>query len=132
MIKKTVTYKDFDGNERTEDFYFHLTEQELTEWELSIDGGLSGVLKRITQSKDTRKIMEIFKALLIKSYGVKTADGRGFVKNQEVLDNFTCTQAFSDLYMELATNDKAASEFVNGVIPQHLINEANKDMKVLG
>lgn len=130
MIKKTVTYKDFDGNERTEDFYFHLTEQELTEWELSIDGGLSGVLKRITQSTDTRKIMEIFKELLIRSYGVKTSDGRGFIKNKEVLDNFTCTQAFSDLYMELATNDKAASEFVNGVIPEHLMREANKEMKV--
>ena len=130
MIKKTVTYKDFDGNERTEDFYFHLTEQELTEWELSIDGGLSGVLKRVTQSTDTRKIMEIFKELLTRAYGVKTPDGRGFIKNKEVLDNFTCTQAFSDLYMELATNDKAASEFVNGVIPEHLMREANKEMKV--
>lgn len=130
MIKKTVTYKDFDGNERTEDFYFHLTEQELTEWELSIDGGLSGVLKRITKSTDTRKIMEIFKELLTRAYGVKTPDGRGFIKNQEVLDNFTCTQAFSDLYMELATNDKAASEFVNGVIPEHLMREARNEMKV--
>ncbi len=130
MIKKTVTYKDFDGNERTEDFYFHLTEQELTDWELSIDGGLSGVLKRITKSTDTRKIMEIFKELLTRAYGVKTPDGRGFIKNQEVLDNFTCTQAFSDLYMELATDDKAASEFVNGVMPENLMREARNEMKV--
>lgn len=130
MIKKTVTYTDFDGNERTEDFYFHLTEQELTEWELSVDGGLSGVLRRIVNSQDTKKYIEIFKDLIIKSYGVKTPDGRGFVKNQEVLSNFTCTQAFSDIYMELATDDKAASEFVNGVIPANIAEQAKKEMKV--
>lgn len=131
MIKKTVTYKDFDGNERTEDFYFHLTEQELTEWELSVDGGLSGVLTRIINSKDNRKLVEIFKDLLIRSYGVKTPDGRGFVKNEDVLNDFKYTQAFSDIYMELATNDKAASEFVNGIIPVSLAAEARKEMKVL-
>lgn len=131
MIKKTVTYKDFDGNERTEDFYFHLTEQELTEWELSVDGGLSGVLTRIINSKDNRKLVEIFKDLLIRSYGVKTPDGRGFVKNEDVLNDFKYTQAFSDIYMELATDDKAASEFVNGIIPVSLAAEARKEMKVL-
>jgi len=130
MIKKTVTFTDFDGNKRTEDFYFHLTEQELTEWELSVDGGLSGVLTRIVNSQDTKTLIGIFKDLLIKSYGVKTPDGRGFVKNEEVLNNFTCTQAFSDIYMELATDDKAAAEFVNGVMPAGLADKANKEMKV--
>lgn len=130
MIKKTVTFTDFDGNKRTEDFYFHLTEQELTEWELSVDGGLSGVLTRIVNSQDTKMLVGIFKDLLVKSYGVKTPDGRGFVKNEEVLNNFTCTQAFSDIYMELATDDKAAAEFVNGVMPAGLAEKANKEMKV--
>lgn len=130
MIKKTVTFTDFDGNQRTEDFYFHLTEQELTEWELSVDGGLSGVLTRIVNSQDTKMLIGIFKDLLVKSYGVKTPDGRGFVKNEEVLNNFTCTQAFSDIYMELATDDKAAAEFVNGVMPTSLAEKANKEMKV--
>lgn len=130
MIKKTVTFTDFDGNKRTEDFYFHLTEQELTEWELSVDGGLSGVLTRIVNSQDTKMLIGIFKDLLIKSYGVKTPDGRGFVKNEEVLNNFTCTQAFSDIYMELATDDKAAAEFVNGVMPSSLAEKAKKEMKV--
>lgn len=131
MIKKTVTYTDFDGNERTEDFYFHLTEQELTEWELSVDGGLSGVLKRIVNSKDDKQLIAIFKDLLIKSYGVKTPDGRGFIKNKEALDNFIYTQAFSDIYMELATDDKAASDFVNGILPAGLVKEATKEAKVL-
>lgn len=130
MIKKTVTYTDFNGNERTEDFYFHLTEQELTEWELSVDGGLSGVLQRIINSLDNRKLIEIFKDLMIRSYGVKTPDGRGFIKNEQVLNEFTCTQAFSDIYMELATDDKAASEFVNGIMPASLVEKVNKEMKV--
>lgn len=130
MIKKTVTYTDFDGNERTEDFYFHLTEQELTEWELSVDGGLSGVLTRIVNSRDNKKLIEIFKDLLLRSYGEKTPDGRGFIKNEEVLSNFKYTQAFSDIYMELATNDEAASEFVNGIIPEKLLTQAKKEMKV--
>ena len=131
MIQKTITYTDFDGNERTEDFYFHLTEQELTEWELSVDGGLSGVLTRIMKSKDDRKTMELFKEILMKSYGVKTPDGRGFIKNQEVLDNFKYTQAFSDLYMELATDDKAAAEFINGILPKNLVQNVENEMKVL-
>ena len=130
MIKKTVTYTDFDGNERTEDFYFHLTEQELTEWELSVDGGLSGVLSRIINSNDNKKLVEIFKDLLVKSYGVKTPDGRGFIKNQEVLNDFIYTQAFSDIYMELATDAKAASEFVNGIIPANLAAKAKEELKV--
>lgn len=130
MIKKTVTFTDFDGNKRTEDFYFHLTEQELTEWELSVDGGLSGALTRIVNSQDTKTLIGIFKDLLMKSYGVKTPDGRGFVKNEEVLNNFTCTQAFSDIYMELATDDKAAAEFVNGVMPESLAKKAKEEMKV--
>ncbi len=131
MIKKTVTFTDFNGNERTEDFYFHLTEQELTEWELSVDGGLSGVLTRIINSQDNKKLVEIFKDLLIRSYGVKTPDGRGFIKNEEVLNNFKYTQAFSDIYMELATDDKAASEFINGIMPASLAKNVQRELKVV-
>ena len=76
-------------------------------------------------------MVEIFKDLLIRSYGVKTPDGRGFIKNEDVLNDFKYTQAFSDIYMELATDDKAASEFVNGIIPVSLAAEARKEMKVL-
>jgi hypothetical protein len=127
MVKKTVKNVDFDGNEGTEDFYFHLTEQELSEWELSVDGGLSTVLRKIIKSKDEKALIEIYKDLLTRSYGVKTQDGRSFVKNQEALDNFIYTQAFSDIYMELATNDKAASEFVNGVIPASVMAKAKEE-----
>lgn len=118
MIKKTITYTDFDGNERTEDFYFHLTEAEVADWELGIEGGLSRQLLTIIKSKDIRKIIPIYKEIILKSYGEKSPDGRRFIKNDEVRDNFIQTQAFSDLYMSLALDAEAGSNFIKGVMPK--------------
>ena len=124
MIKKTMTYVDFNDVERKEDFYFHMTEAELMEWETSIDGGLSGVINKIIEMRDVKELMKIFKELIMKSYGEKSPDGRRFIKNEELLESFMQTQAFSDLYIELATDDKAASEFINGLIPKSLLDKA--------
>lgn len=118
MYKKTMTYKDFDGNERTEDFYFNLTPQECTEMQLSTKGGFANYVQRILDAKDTPEIIKVFKELIDVSYGAKSPDGRKFVKNEEVLADFKATQAYSDLYMLLGTDDKAAAEFVNAVIPK--------------
>lgn len=118
MIKKTVEYTDFDGNKRKEDFYFHLTEAEVADWELSIEGGLSKMLVNIIKSNDIRKIIPIYKEILIKSYGVKSPDGRRFIKNDEVRDDFVQTQAFSDLYMRLATDAEEGSNFIKGIMPK--------------
>lgn len=118
MIKKTITYTDFDGNERTEDFYFHLTEAEIADWELSIAGGLSKMLVGIIKTNDVRQIIPIYKEIIIKSYGVKSPDGRRFIKNDEVRDDFVQTQAFSDLYMRLATDADEGSEFIKGIMPK--------------
>lgn len=123
MIKKTIAYTDFDGNERKEDFYFHLTEAEIAEWELSVEGGLSKQLLSIMKSKDVRKIIPIYKKLLLKSYGVKSPDGRKFIKNDEVRDDFMQTQAFSDLYMKLALDAEEGSNFIKGIMP-HFDEEA--------
>ena len=129
MIKKTVTYTDFDGNERTEDFFFHLTQAEVADWELSVEGGLSKMLLEIIKSKDMRKIIPIYKEILIKSYGEKSPDGRRFIKNDEVRDNFTQTQAFSDLYMSLALDAEEGANFVKGIMPkmdQDVFNNVEK------
>lgn len=117
MIKKTIKYTDFDGNERTEDFYFHLTEAEVADWELSIDGGLSRRLLTIIKGSNIREAIKIYKELLIKAYGVKSPDGRRFIKNDEVREDFIQTQAFSDLYMKLATDSQAGAEFIKGIMP---------------
>lgn len=121
MIKKTVKYTDFDGNERTETFYFHLSRVEASEWELSMDGGLSEHLNKIVEAKDLKTLIKLFKELVLKTYGQKSEDGRSFVKSKELTDGFAQTEAFDKLFMELATNDEAGSAFVNGVIPKDLI-----------
>ena len=123
MFKKTVTYEDYKGNTRTEDFYFNLNKAELVELELSTKGGLTVTMDRIIAAQDNVTLFKIFKDLVSKSYGVLSDDGRKFVKNQEVLDDFMQTEAYSIIFSELATNAEAAVEFFNNVIPQNLAKE---------
>ena len=120
MIKKTITYTDFNGGERTEDLYFHLTKAEITKMEMSVNGGMAERIQRIVSAQDQPAIIEVFEDLIKKSYGVKTPDGRGFVKRKEDLESFMATEAYSQLFMELATDSDAASKFVNGIIPADL------------
>ena len=117
MLKKTFKFVDYNGNPRTEDHYFHLTQAEVTELELSVDGGLTAMINRVVQAQNGRQIIDTMKDIILKSYGVKSPDGRRFIKNQEVRDAFVQTEAYSQLFMELATNAKAASDFVAGIIP---------------
>ena len=117
MLKKTVTYTDYNGVERTEDFYFNLTKAEVTEMELSTAGGLEAMIRKIVAEKDAPAIVKIFKELVLKAYGEKSPDGRRFIKNDEVREAFSQTEAYSDIFMELATNADAAAAFVNGIIP---------------
>ena len=123
MYNKTVTYKDYKGNTRTEDFYFNLNKAELVELELSAKGGLTVMMDRIIAAQDNATLFKIFKDLVSKSYGVLSDDGRKFIKNQEVLDDFMQTEAYSIIFSELATNAEAAAEFFNNVIPQNLAKE---------
>lgn len=118
MLKKTITYEDFNGVERTEDFYFHLSKAELTKLEMGVKGGFTEMVNRIVQAQDAPTIIEVFEDLIQKSYGVKGADGRGFFKTKENLEAFVSTEAYSKLFMELAFDDKAAAEFINGVVPK--------------
>ncbi len=113
MIKKTHTYTDFDGQQRTEDFYFNLTEAELTEMEYSLNGGLSQLLEKIIRENDQKQIIEYFKEIVIRAYGVKSLDGRQFVKNDRIREEFASTVAYSDIFMELSHNTEKATEFIN-------------------
>lgn len=117
MLKKTIKYTDFNGVERSEDFYFNLTKAEVTEMEVSIKGGLSATLRSIVESNDGKKILETFKDLVLKAYGVKSDDGRRFIKTPEVREEFAQTEAYSELFMELSTNADMAAAFVNGIVP---------------
>lgn len=128
MLKKTITYTDYNGNERTEDFYFNLTKAEVLEMEMSVNGGLAAMYNRIVAAQDTPTLIAEFKKLITKSYGEKSLDGKRFVKTAEITEAFTQTEAFSDLYWELATNAEAASEFVNGIIPANMEAEVKKEL----
>lgn len=118
MLKKTITYTDYNGLERTEDFYFNLSKAEITEMELSIDGGLTNMLNEIVAAKDGAKIIKTFKELVLKAYGEKSPDGRRFIKSKEISDAFSQTEAYSEIFMELAVNDEAAANFVKGIMPK--------------
>lgn len=119
MLKKTITYTDYNGTERTEDFYFNLTQTEVAEMEMSTAGGLAEKIKKIVAAQDAPSIIQIFKELILKAYGEKSADGRRFIKSEALSTEFSQTEAYSVLFMELATNDKAASEFINGIVPSN-------------
>ena len=122
MLKRTITYTDYNGVERTEDFYFNLTEAEVTEMEMSTEGGYAEMIQKIVKAKNQPAIIEIFKTFILKAYGEKSPDGKYFVKEDEngrsLAAKFAQTPAYSILYMELATDDKKAADFVNAVIPK--------------
>ena len=118
MLKKTITYTDYDGLERTEEFRFNLTKAELVDMELTTAGTFSETMKRIIAEKDIIRIAKLFKELLLKSYGVKSDDGKRFIKSQEQSEAFSQTEAYSDLYIELLSNPEEAAKFFAEVAPK--------------
>lgn len=120
MLKKTITYKDYNGVERTENHYFNLTKAEVMEMEMSTTGGLAEKIQKIVDAKDTPSIIKVFKELILKAYGVKSDDGKRFIKSEQISTEFAQTEAYSILFMELATNADEAAKFVNGIVPADL------------
>lgn len=122
MRKETITYTDYNGLERTEDFYFNLTKAEVYEMEMTTNGGLIEMVQQIVKAKDVPAIADIFKTFILKAYGEKSPDGKYFNKLDEngrpLSSRFSQTEAFSILYMMLAQDDKKAAEFFNDVVPK--------------
>lgn len=129
MYAKKIKFTDFNGNEREQTFYFNLTKAELTEMQLSKDGGLKEYVERIVEAQKTTEIADIFKKLILKSYGEKSDDGMRFIKRDsrgQLADMFEQTEAYSELFMELATDEKAAIEFMKRILPADMQAEAEK------
>lgn len=116
VITKRITYTDYNGNERTEDFCFHLNQAEVVNLELSVNGGLSTILKDIVKAKNKSELIRLFQKVILLSYGQKSPDGRVFKKSKEITESFTQTEAYPILFTELTSDAKAASDFVNGVL----------------
>jgi hypothetical protein len=134
MYTKTITYTDFDDNQRTEKLYFNFTKAELSEMEFSVAGGLKNMLQKIIETQDQVKLAALFKELILKSYGEKSDDGRRFIKTKEVVEAFEQSAAYSELYMLLSTNTEEAIAFVTGIVPVDMrpdaaaINEAKNSL----
>lgn len=126
MYVKKMTYIDFFGKERTEDFHFNLSKAEITEMELSTTGGMSKILEKIMATQDMPALIAIFKDLLLKSYGEPSADGRRFIKSDQLRTEFEQTPAFSDLYMDLVTDADKAAEFINNIVPADMAKQARE------
>jgi len=117
MLKRNITYKDFNDEEVTETFYFNLSKTELIELEVSYEGGLQGAIQRIIEAKDERALVMEFKRIVLLSYGERSADGKRFIKNDQLREEFTQTAAYDALFMELATDEDAAAKFIQGILP---------------
>lgn len=118
MLIKPITYTDYDGETRTENFHFNLTKAELAELNLTTEGGLQNVIRNIINSKDVPEITKWFKKIITMSYGQKSADGRRFIKSQELTDEFLQTEAYSELFINLLSDEKEATDFIDGILPK--------------
>lgn len=118
MLKQTITYQDYNEIERTEDFYFNLTKSEVTEMEMSTEGGLVEMINRIVAAKDGSAIMKLFKGIILKAYGQKSLDGKRFEKSETLSTQFSQTEAYDQLFMRLVTDPESAAAFVNGITPK--------------
>ena len=131
MLKKTVTYIDYNGTERTEDFYFNMNQVEAIELEYGAIPGkrLTDMLVEMSNTSDAVTIITLLKEFLLKTYGEKSPDGNQFVKNKDIRDAFEQSPAFPKIYLELATNAEYAAEFITGVIPSEVRAELGPDPK---
>ena len=129
MLKRPITYEDFDGNTITEDFYFNVSKPELIELEVEVKDGFSAWMQRIIKAEDYQTIIKEFKRFVLFAYGEKSEDGKRFIKNDQLREEFSQTNAYNVLFMELAQDDGAAAEFVMGVMPKDMVPEIQQQIK---
>lgn len=131
MLVKRISYTDYNGNQRSEDFYFNLNKGEIFNLQFGTEGGLDKAIQKIIQTEDTPKIVKIFQDIILNAYGVKSDDGRRFIKSEELSTEFKQTEAYSELLMELVSDEKKAADFINALMPKDLAEEAKKQQKLL-
>ena len=128
MLRKIITFKDYNGNERKEEHWFNLEQHEIYKLQMGVKGGLVETLKEAIRTEDAPTIMEYYEKIIDASYGVRGADGKSFKKSPEILESFKCTPAYSALYMEILTDPAKSDEFTRGVIPSDMAAQLPKDL----
>ncbi len=127
MLKKTITYTDYDGNKRTEDFYFNINKAEMTRMQMSENGGYANYIRKIINENDSSKLYSIFEHIICLAYGEKSLDGKRFIKSEELTENFKQTEAYSELIMELFNNSAVAAQFFKGILPADVVEQIKDD-----
>ena len=120
MIKKRIKYEDFDSVEREEDFYFNLTKTELVKWNYSESGGLEEAVKKIIDNKDAKELLKIYDKIITMSYGVKSPDGKKFVKSEEIINDFKDTNAYDVMFIEYLSHPESFNAFIDGIMPKDI------------
>nr|DAV14970.1 MAG TPA: hypothetical protein [Caudoviricetes sp.] len=128
MYKKTITYTDFNGTERTEDFYFHMTQAEILKMEYSQEGGMTNVIQKIIETEETTKLLPLFETVVRMSYGKRSVDGRHFEKKPEYTDQFLASEAYSNMFVEFMMNADEAAKFINNVCKKIDVDENRKSL----
>lgn len=128
MYKKTIKYVDFNGTEREEDFYFHMTKAEAIKAEMTEKGGLTATINQIAEEEDTENLFRLFEKIVRMSYGKRSADGRSFVKKAEYADEFLASEAYSNLFMEFMEDSSKANEFINGILASVEVDHNRQSM----
>lgn len=128
MLKREITYEDFEGNEITEVFYFNISKPELVELEVEKKEGFDAWIKQIIEAEDNKTLVGVFKKIVLMAYGQKSEDGKRFIKSDQMAEEFSQTNAYSELFMELATNEGAAAEFLIATLPKDMAGEVQKAM----
>lgn len=126
MLKREITYEDFNGDTVTEVFYFNISKPELVELEVEYERGFSGMIEKIIEEKNSKELVKRFKEIVLMAYGKKSDDGKRFIKSEELREEFSQTAAYSELFMELATNDEAAATFLRGILPRDVAEAVDK------
>jgi hypothetical protein len=132
MLKREINYEDFNGETVTDTYYFNLTKSEILGLEASYNGGLDAAIKRIIDAKDSMALIAEFQKIFLLAYGIKSDDGKRFMKSDQLRDEFSQTAAYDVLFMELATNDKLAADFMIGIMPKDLAKAAEAQQQQLG
>jgi hypothetical protein len=126
MLKHTIKYEDFNGEEQIDLFYFNISKSEFIEMEVDYPGGFQNTIKTIVDQKDVKGLVKEFKKLILFAYGQKSEDGKRFIKSEKLSEEFSQTAAFQTLFMQLATDETVASNFINGLVPADLVPDSAK------
>lgn len=131
MISWPITYTDYNGDTVKETCYFNIDKAELIQMQFDVNGTYNQYIERISQEHDLQRLGAEFTKLILGAYGKKSDDGRRFIKSEELTLSFKQSPAYSELLMQLLTDEEKAAKFMRGILPADL-NETAEGGAVLG